>query len=297
MRIGCSTFALSPNRDLLASAGGDNELAIWSYPEMELVTRLEAHTGDLHGVVWMDDSHLATVSDDRSLSTWELRLGEHVEKQAAQLVRLESHVAHEKAIPRIRISQDRQTLVSASRDERLIVWSVAKDFAVEKTVVLEGHSDDCMDVQIDPTGKLALSVGYDGAVIAWDLRSGEIIKRDQISEGRLFCLEVDWNRQIAFAGTPSGVVQFDWNRGETKPLNDQPFVSRILATGNSVYTSDGFGGLIARNRQELVPQTKVTLFEKQFDHYSDDFFKPVRNSTSQAGTAVQLIRNVAPSAE
>jgi WD40 repeat protein len=295
--------ALSPNRNLLASAGGDNMLAIWSYPEMELVTRLEAHSGDLHGVVWMDDSHLATISDDRSLSTWDLRLADQlkpagdVEKQAAQLVRLQSHVAHEKAIPRIRISQDRHTLITASRDEKLIVWSVARDFAVEKTLVLKGHLDDCMDVQINPTGKLALSVGYDGALIAWDLRSGEIIKRNQISEGRLFCVEVDWNRQIAFAGTPSGVIQFDWNQGETKSLNDQPFVSRIFAKDNTVYTSDGFGGLIARNRQELIPQTKTTLFEEQYDHYSDDFFRPVRNSTSQAGTRVQLIRNAAQNAE
>ena len=283
--------ALSPNRNLLASAGGDNELAIWSYPELELITRIEAHAGDLHGVVWMDDSHLATVSDDKSLATWKLTANTSEAAQSSQLVKLASHVEHEKAIPRIRISTDRHTLVTASRDGNLVVWRVGNDFAVEKTFVLKGHSDHCMDVQIDPTGKIALSASYDGTIIAWDLQSGELIDRYEIADERLFCLEVDWRQQIAFAGTPTGVIQFDWNQGEVTPLNDQPFVSRIIASGSSIYTSDGFGNLIARNRRSLSPQFKASLFEDSYDHYSDDFLRPVQSSSSQPTPAVQLIRS------
>ncbi len=285
-------LALSPNGILLATAGGDNDLAIWSYPELEPVTRIPAHSGDLHGVVWLDESHLATVSDDRKLSSWELDRSTDADgKQAVQVIELQSQIEHERAIPRIRISSDRRKLVTAGRDGRLVVWRVAEDFMLEKTTVLEGHTDHCMDVQIDPSGKWALSVGYDGALIAWDLHSGEVIKRDQISKSRLFCLEVNWDRKIALVGTPEGIIQFDWASGESKVMNDQPFVSRALAVANTIYTSDGFGSLIARDSRNLAPKMKATLFEEAYDHYSDEFFRPARTSDSAIEAAVQLIRN------
>ena len=285
-------IALSPQGNLLATAGGDNQLAIWSYPELEPVTRLTAHAGDLHGVVWLDESHLATVSDDRSLSSWELTRSAADAGQSKQLVKLQSQLAHERAIPRIRISADRRTLVTASRDDRLIVWCVAEDFSIRQTTMLQGHSDDCMDVQIDPTGKLALSVGYDGELIAWDLQSGKILKRNKLAESRLFCLEVDWAHRVALAGTPTGLIEFDWISEELRALDDQPFVSRIHTHESSLYTSDGFGGLIARKRHDLSPTKKASLFEAQFDHYSDDFFRPVRTSGAVTGSTVRMIHSI-----
>ncbi|TWU58800.1 WD domain, G-beta repeat [Rubripirellula tenax] len=267
-------IALSPKGDRIATAGGDNQLAIWSYPDLERVTGLAAHDGDLHGVVWLDESHLATVSDDRSLSCWELsRTPTHDGSDAPHLVKLHSMVAHEEAIPRIRLSADRRMLVTASRDDRLIVWNVEDDFSLRKMATLNGHTDDCMDVQIDLAGKLAISVSYDGTMITWDLQTGDVLSRHELGKVRLFCLDVDWNHSVALAGTQAGIIELDWASGKLRSLPDQPFVSRILRSGNTVYTSDGFGGLIARNRRDLSHVACATFFEERHDHYSDDFFR------------------------
>jgi hypothetical protein len=121
------------------------------------------------------------------------------------------------------------------------------------------------------------------------LETGVILKRDKLAEGRLFCLEVDWARRVALAGTTTGVIEFNCASGASRALEDQPFVSRILTFGNQIYTSDGFGNLIARKRLELSPSMKATLFEVQYDHYSDDFFRPVRPSDFVASSRVRMV--------
>ncbi len=271
-------LAISPDGMHLASVGGDNRLAIWKYPEMQLAGEVVAHNDDLHGVVWIDDGHLATVSDDRSLRTWQMKVKDtSFGSTCYELTLLQSHQEHRGAIPRIRLSEDRRTLITASRDDRLLVWHVGDNSAIELSGELIGHTDDCMDVRFEPNGKFAVSVGYDGKLIRWDLSTFRKIGEDQLDQGRLYCLEVDWSRGVAWVGTKSGIVEFEWEAKKLKATDDQPFVSRIVATDGNLISSDGFGSLISRRSNfGLNPTHYIALYEPPFDSYNGDYFEPSR---------------------
>lgn len=263
-------FAVSPDGRRLATAGGDNELAIWSFPELQLLVRNQAHAGDLHAVVWLSDTQLATVSDDKSLARWELT--DEASRFALQL--RQQLTEHQRAIPRLRVSADRRSLLSASRDQQLRLWHVQQDGSIVPGSALIGHTADCMDVQFSPDGQQALSVAYDGRLVLWDLKTAQAVSEFKLADGRLFCLAVDWEDQRAIVGTETGIIDAHWGTGYTGVYNDQPFVSRVVMLGTQVYTTDGFGGLKIRRRHNLTSKSaEVQLYEKEYDHYSDDFFE------------------------
>lgn len=133
---------------------------------------------------------------------------------------------------------------------------------------------DCMDVQFSPHGQQAFSVAYDGRMILWDLKTAQAVSEFKLADGRLFCLAVNWEDQRAIVGTETGIIDAHWGTGYTRVYNDQPFVSRVVMSGTHVVTTDGFGGLRIRQSHNLASKSaQVQLYEKEYDHYSDDFLE------------------------
>jgi DNA-binding SARP family transcriptional activator/WD40 repeat protein len=82
---------------------------------------------------------------------------------------------HEGPVIAMRFSADGRRLLTAGRDERLIVWDTARNAAVE-TLQARGRGL-VVDMAIVRDGRTAYGAGRDGTVVAWDLDGTRRLER------------------------------------------------------------------------------------------------------------------------
>ncbi|MEO1525187.1 MAG: hypothetical protein AAFX06_07105 [Planctomycetota bacterium] len=267
--------AISPSSQWIATAGGDNKVLIHRASDLKTMSVGRGHTEDVHGVIWMDESHLVTSGDDWTMRLWKVEWIDSTPK--AELASLASVSAHDRQVPRV-LKLDHESVLTVSRDHTLRRWRVGTD-SFELIQSYDGHLDDCMEAAVSPNGNELVSVGYDGQLILWNRKTGEARFRHQLGEGRLFCVNVDWNTRQAAVGSKSGVQLVRLESG--RPLRrrtDQPYVSRILRIEDRLYTSDGFGQIFERDAETLQVKRRFQLFEGDLDVYSSDGFQLVEKA-------------------
>ena len=262
-------LAISPSGEWVATAGGDNTLLIHRATDLTTVASGKGHLEDVHGVVWMDDSQLVTVGDDASLRLWRMQTSN--QPSAPDLTMVASLTAHDKQIPRL-VKLDHQSVLTVSRDHTLRRWRVDKSgFELLQTYV--GHRDDCMDASADPDAMEFVSVGYDGKLILWDVANGKRLLERQLGQERLFSVNVDWQTRLAFVGSKTCLRSIDLDSGRLLRVNaDQTYISRIICSGNTLLTSDGFGRIFQRNPATLSTISRFQLFEGSLDIFSSQGF-------------------------
>jgi WD40 repeat protein/serine/threonine protein kinase len=81
---------------------------------------------------------------------------------------------HTDSVQAVDFSPDRQYVVSASRDNLLILWDVETGEVVRR---LDGHQGDVLSVTFSRDGSLLASGGTDNTIILWDVETGQEIQR------------------------------------------------------------------------------------------------------------------------
>ena len=271
--------SISPSGKRIATAGGDNRLAIHDAIDFKTLATGKGHAEDVHGVVWMDDQRLVTTSDDKTLKLWQL--DSKSSESDLQLMVVASLSAHDKQIPRV-VKVDGDTILTVSRDHTLRRWAVSSDgFQLLKTY--RGHSDDCMDASVSPDGEEFASVSYDGQLILWQASTGKPILQRRLGKERLFSLHVDWSKRFAVIGSQSCVQLISLDTGQLLRRNtDQTFVARIISCNDHILTSDGYGRILERNAMTLETKRRFQLFEGDLDVFSADGFQRITQSSGKA---------------
>jgi len=159
---------------VIASAGWDTTVAIWSVDGGRCLARLEGHedwvravefvriesADDIGGIDW---THLVTGSWDSTLKLWDLKGGHCV-------ATMEGHTDGVRAL-----AAGRDLVVSGAFDKTIRVWRLSCGAAGQPPncdceMVLSGHKDVVMTVAM-LEARLVISGGWDGQVRAWDLES------------------------------------------------------------------------------------------------------------------------------
>lgn len=269
-------LSIAPSKRWVATGGGDNQVCIHRMNDLQTIATGEAHTEDVHGVVWMNDQQLVSVGDDRTLRLWDF--SPDSEANAPNLKAIAMVPAHKKPIPRLKRLNDHHVL-TLSRDHSLKRWEVTPD-GFELRSEFNGHDDDCMDASVSPDGKEIASVGYDGKLILWNTDGTSKIQY-QVANERLFAIHVDWSLYRAVVGSKSGVHLIDLESGRLLRKNgNQRFVSRIIQADGKLFTSDGFGQIYERNPATLSSTRHFQLFEGSLDVYSSEGLESTTSNRS-----------------
>ncbi len=73
-----NAVALNPNRNFIATGSRDKTLRIWNPETQELIksvdfTKNAGHLRSINNLLWINDTHLVSASDDKSLIVWEIK--------------------------------------------------------------------------------------------------------------------------------------------------------------------------------------------------------------------------------
>ena len=178
---------------------------------------------------------------------------------------------HNAAVTALAFATDGRTLVTAGRDEQLIVWDTRHARPTETLQARGAGVIDALAVAAD--GRTAFSAGRDGTVVAWDLQGDRRLERPLLRDGRSLggqrLMTSAQAAQFAMVDRQGSIDVFD-----TRTLR---FAGQIPLTGRrqpqgAAISPDG-RTLAVGDREGRVAfwdlQTRRALGEPQYAHARD----------------------------
>ncbi len=193
--------AFSPDGTRALSGGRDTHARLWDLETGKTLHVLAEHGDFVKSVAFSPDGKQAlTGSYDRTARLWDLETGE-----AMFLYRIGGSVEAVEFIPGLALG-----VVAGEGPGRVISLHRA-----EVTRELPQAHDDFTDLAVSPDGRIAIAGGYDGALIVWDLTTGDAIKPPQpenllAHEAHVLCVDVTPDAGRAVSGDTDGIVKI-WN--------------------------------------------------------------------------------------
>ena len=156
------------NNNILATAGADDMVKLWSIDTYACLATLEGHTAAIWALVFNPSGTLlATSSSDPrdGVILWDVHDLSHITHRVI-------HTTHTQDVEALAFSPDGTLLATGSFDETIKLWDVASGMDIGLT--LTGHTDKIYAVAF--MDDILVSGSSDGTVRFWDFSTGECIR-------------------------------------------------------------------------------------------------------------------------
>ncbi|MBI4585512.1 MAG: hypothetical protein HY717_15975 [Planctomycetes bacterium] len=183
--------AFSPDGQLIASAGADKTVRLWSAAEGKQVRSIAAHDSSVYCVAFSPDGKtLASGGYDKLVKLW----------NAADGAELKKFSGHEEGVFGLAFTADGKSIVSGSSDRTLRRWNIDDG----KAQVLSGHPHWVMDLKLASGKPKVLSADYGGNLMVWDLDQGKSLAQRKVAaivHGVALSSDGKWAATANFDGT------------------------------------------------------------------------------------------------
>lgn len=152
-------LAYSPDGTRLASAGADNLIVIWdTNTGLPIGRPLVGHSGIVWRVVFNEQNpaQLVSVGADHQVFIWDLTTRRGL-----------AHLGHTEQVRGAVFLPDGQSLYTAGRDRRLILWDVTGQNTLSQAY--NAHDGRVYDLAMDASGRVLYSVSDDSTLRRWQL--------------------------------------------------------------------------------------------------------------------------------
>lgn len=153
----------SPDKQLIATASGDNTAILWN-PQGKLLHRLTEHTSIVFDVAFSPDSQtIVSSSADGTIRLWN--------RNGQQILVLHEKTTKPVAVLAIAFSPDGKTIAAANDDKTIKIWNLNNQLVKKWTA----HNDKILDVNFSPDGKTIISSSTDKKIKLWN-REGRLLR-------------------------------------------------------------------------------------------------------------------------
>ncbi|CAI5700904.1 unnamed protein product [Peronospora effusa] len=221
----CAIYGIDahPKLQLFATAGGDNNVKIWSLQvpqeegiaSFELLATLSNHQQAVNCVRWTNHGrYLASGSDDQLVLLYEVQtglpapvpFGSNAKLNKQNWVRCATLERHTMDVADIAWSPDDRMLATCSIDNTILIWDIGlgglSEVMTQPLQTLTGHNGWVKGVAWDPVGKYLSSAGEDKTVRMWKVADWQ--ESDIVTEPFEGCASTSHFRRLSWS--PDGSV-------------------------------------------------------------------------------------------
>ncbi len=266
-------LAFDPNTQLLASAGGDQEIRLWQTKTGRLHSILKGHSGTIRALAFSPQGrYLASGASDKTTRVWDLQTG----KEVASFSSLFGNIRT------VRFSPDGNILASAGDGGslRLVDWKAKKELKAMKSgfgivfsvafspdghLLATGNSDSLVhiwdkisgtqlktfsghrqavhDIAFSPDGSILAGASSDGTVRLWDVGTGRPRGILKGHSGAVNAVAFSSDGKTVISGGKDGTVRlWDWKSGRQRTSFTEhrgPVWTIALSSNGSLLASGG----------------------------------------------------------
>lgn len=217
---GITRSILSPDGNLIASAGEDGLVMLWNRQGQKQL-QWASEQGRVMNLSFSPSGQiLATAGEHGTVRLWNL--------QGQPLALMQGH---DRMVKGLSFSPDGQLLATAGEDQTVRLWNLQG----QSLAVLTGHQDHVWGVVFSPDGQMLASAADDDTFRLWDLQ-GRLLKVVKANQTQLHTIRFSPDGQTLVTAGEDGRLRL-WNL-EGQPLaNLQGHQGRIW---NVVFSADGY---------------------------------------------------------
>lgn len=161
------------------SASLSGAIGVWDLQTGQLLHRIYGHfdgRGAYDVTFLPGDQYAISSSWDGSLVIYDVMAGEQVERLTGVDDDAGGHFPSDgdQGVHGISLHPNNGTLLSAGRDDALLLWDVQNGRSLRR---LLGHAGEVVDVAFSPDGRTAVSTAVNDFIIVWDVASGTPLRR------------------------------------------------------------------------------------------------------------------------
>ncbi|MGD8730816.1 MAG: BMP family ABC transporter substrate-binding protein [Anaerolineales bacterium] len=188
------SIAFSSDGNLIASAGHEGLIHIWSSETFEETLSISAHDTLIWDLAFSPDGELlASVSDDSNIKIWRVSDGSLFKTFQGSAMGVTS----------VAFLPDGDEVAVGDLNGPITIW----DLQQKSFRTLSGHAGQIKEITFDPDGLRMASASTDGTVIIWDQENGEIIHEFAGHEGAVNSVAYNDDGSLLYSGSLDGTIK------------------------------------------------------------------------------------------
>jgi WD40 repeat protein len=132
---------------------------IYSAKDGTLLGEHDTHKEQINAVVFLDDTHVVTASDDGNMLIWD----------GVTKGKITSVTGHRGAVTSVTVNRERGVLVSTSSDKTARVFKMGSNASLSPYATLEGHTGEVLHAAIRADGKFVATASADKTARVWNI--------------------------------------------------------------------------------------------------------------------------------
>jgi|GEM_PF-2402352 len=168
-------LTVSPDGQLIASAGGDNTLTLWEAKTGKLLHTFIGHTESIYTATFSPDGEtLLSSGKDGTLRLWDITTKKLIFTAKDESIRYYQNKPYSVAntVYSVAFSPDGQFIVSGGTKRKIKIWNAKTGRFIRS---FETQYSSISAVIFSPDGKTIVSKSYNGTLKLWDSETGKEI--------------------------------------------------------------------------------------------------------------------------